>query len=277
MEDGGGDKRQRRKGKKKRGGKSKGPVGGRELVLSKEAMLARLDSRGGKVTRVITIDFESFFETHPSEVALCAAEVATGRIVATWHAFIAPSFVVADLSESQLRSLQYVQGKVTGIPPHLSNARRDYAALLQDIVAFVAAHDVDGLGMLFAKACTLESKALLWLGRDRDVGVELPALAEVEDLMEHFFGRPLAKDAFNVLVKRLPFRLSDCCSFHHGRNRPLVDKNQVRVAAGREPNPLFHCALQVRCCALVSCFKGSCRTPRRSCGSWWRQTAIATP
>ncbi len=108
-----------------------------------QAELVRMVERvGGVPQQIVTIDFESFFGVQPSEVALaCVALASDGsvQLVDQLQAFIGPRFSLDSISADDRSSLEYVFRKVTGIPfcpPH-KDARYDYGALLDEILAFV--------------------------------------------------------------------------------------------------------------------------------------------
>ena len=228
---------------KSRDGLSKSSGGGKKksrehsLILCREELHELFSARGGHMPRsFVTIDFESFFGTRPSEVALACVNVADGSVVASFHSFVAPSFVLAQLDVEERKSLDYVQRKVTAIPLALPEARRDYGALLLEMLQFIQTHDVDKLGVVFAKACALESKCLWWLAEQGGLELStlvLPRLGECEDLIQVVLGHSLARNTFNIFVKSIAFKLDDCCLFHQNKNRALKPN--------RDP---FHCALQ---------------------------------
>lgn len=90
----------------------------------------------------------------------------------------------------------------------------------------------DRVGVIFGKAIEMERRALGWLKEVSGRSAELPLLGECEHLIELVLEQRLAQNTFNVFIRELPFRLTDCCPHHAARN------------TGRSQASLFHCALQ---------------------------------
>jgi hypothetical protein len=113
------------------------------LKVGSDVLAQRVRAAGGlKGLPIVTIDFESYFAVQPSEVALaCVVLGEEGAVqhVAHFHAFVAPNWDPEKLTADQRSSMKYVQSRVTGIPfePALPAARKDYGALLAEILAFV--------------------------------------------------------------------------------------------------------------------------------------------
>lgn len=210
------------------------------LVVRSRDELGEVVAAKGLPTQFVTIDFESFFDCQPSEVALsCVALMPDGshQNVDVFHALLAPRFNPHTLSEKESGSVGHVFRSVTGIPckPADPSARSDWDVLFREILAFVEKHDK--LGVLFCKACQLEARSLHFLAAAAGFGVNevvLPLLGECQDLLELLLKRPLCANSFNIFVKEMPFELEACCPFH-------VRLNRVRAERRQEA---FHCALQ---------------------------------
>jgi hypothetical protein len=209
----------------------------RHLILSRSD-LRTLVLYSGLPSQFVTIDFESFFDCQPSEVAMsCELLLPSGKSerIASLHALIAPTFALSSLSQKDRGSLEHVQRKVTGIPcnPVEPTARRDLKELFLEMMRFIEMHDK--MGVLFGKACQLEARSLHFLADAAGVDKEkLPMLAECQDMVELIVKTDLSHKSFNAFVKEFPFDVKVCCPFHLNLNERRVEKN-------KEP---FHCALQ---------------------------------
>jgi hypothetical protein len=127
-----------------RGGNNNGKNAPKHLLkVGRDVLAQRVRAAGGlKGLPIVTIDFESYFAVQPSEVALACVVLGEGgavQHVAQFHAFVAPGWDPEKLTADQRSSMKYVQSRVTGIPfePALPAARKDYGALLAEILAFV--------------------------------------------------------------------------------------------------------------------------------------------
>lgn len=208
------------------------------LILSRSELRECLAGRA--VSQFVCIDFESFFDCQPSEIALaCIAlgEDGSHRHVDSFHALIAPRFDPAMLTRDQSSSASYIESKVTGIPacPPEVSARNDFQQLFAQMMEFVRKYDQ--LGVLFCKACLMEARSLFFLAEAAGIDEEnarLPLLGECQDLVELLVQRELSQNTFNIFVKEFAFDLKACCQFHFNVNKERLERN-------REP---FHCALQ---------------------------------
>jgi hypothetical protein len=104
--------------KRGRSNKSKSKKNGSKihhgLILSRDAFVEHMRALGSLPNQFVTIDFESFFDCEPSEVALSCVVLNPNNqheVLATMHALIAPCFE-GPLTTDQTKAATYVMRNI---------------------------------------------------------------------------------------------------------------------------------------------------------------------